>query len=208
MFNSIPQLKQITDTAALAQFGNTYSSFSGLPVPSSYLENNRVFAIYYKGDMIGGFILATGSDFRTINCFAKPTAHAELHEKMGNLATYTELCCFWIDVKYRSKTAVNMFIWMSMSYALKKYGTQYLLFGTCSKGLARLYSATEHSILIHKDRINRKHTFVFVAQRKHSIVGISQIVLHKVKRMLQMQVKRAFMNNLTPQSVAWNKKAA
>ena len=201
-FNPFPSLQQITDINELINFSNTYLKFSGLPIPQPYLDNNRVFGIYFKGELVGGFILGTGTDFRTINCFAKAESHAQLQNQMGDLSNYTELCCFWIDAKYRSKTTINFFTWLSMSYSLKKYGTSRLLFGTCSRGLARLYSATEHSKLIHKDRIKGKQTFVYVAQRKHYVSGIVEIVLHKAKRMLKMPVKRVSMDQLELQSVS------
>ncbi len=185
----LPKLKLIENQKELSFFGKVYFKNSGLPVPEQYLNNprNRVFGIYYKKEMIGGFILGNGPDFRTIEVFAKEEIHDELYANMQGRANYTEICCFWIKKTYRTKTSINFFIWLSMAYSLKKYGSRYFLFGTCSRALAKLYATTPKSILLHTDRINKKHTFIFWAVRKTCISGILEIVKFKLYRVLNIK---------------------
>jgi hypothetical protein len=52
--NLIPTLRQITDKDQLNAYSNQYFKCSGLPIPEEYLTNpvNRVFAIYWKGNLM------------------------------------------------------------------------------------------------------------------------------------------------------------
>lgn len=194
----LPKLKLIETQEELSFFGEVYFRNSGLPVPEQYLANNRnkVFGIYLKGEMIGGFILGNGPDYRTIEVFAKEELHVQLYDQMFARDQYTEICCFWIKKAYRTKTGINFFIWLSMAFSLKKYGSKYILFGTCSRALAKLYATTPKSILFHTDRINKKHTFIFQAVRKTCITGILEIVKFKLYRVLN--IKTAGRNQPIP----------
>ena len=182
-----PTLKQITAEDKLTAYSNMYFKASGLPIPEEYMinEKNRVFAIYCHGKMIGGFILARDINFRTIKFFARPEKQADVIAQLEELTKYTEITCFWIKREYRANTFLNMFTWLSMTYALRVYGTKYFLFGTCSRSLARLYGQTQKSIQIHRDRVNKKTTFIFKAHRSSCITGMFEIIAHKLKRTLK-----------------------
>jgi len=181
---SLPQLTQIKGEKNLQEFANIYFKCSSLPIPDTYLYNpkNRIFGIYWKKELIGGFILGNCSEFRTIDVFAKTESQEMIYNNLDSSSNYTEITCFWIKRNFRRKTSLNFFTWLSMAYALKKYGTKYFLFGTCSRSLARLYGTTEKSILLHRDFINKKPTFIFWAKRQGCISGILEIVLFKLKR--------------------------
>ncbi len=185
-----PKFRKLSTTQALDFYANTYEKCSGLPVPMAYLESNHVFGIYLGNKMIGGFILGSGEQLRTIEFFAAPEVHEKLYAQMEAPNSYTEICCFWIDRAYRRKTSINYFTWVSMAYALKKYGTEHIIFGTCSRRLAALYSATPRSVFLHSDFIKNKQTFIFVARKKGCVSGILQIVYHKLKRLFQITVKQ------------------
>ena len=182
--NLIPTLRQITNKDQLNAYSDMYFKCSGLPIPKEYLMNpvNRVFAIFWKGNLIGGFILGRDINFRTIQFFAKEHKQESVISQLGDLTEFTEICCFWIQRKYRTNTFLNIFVWLSMTYALRMYGTKYLLFGTCSRSLARLYGQTSKSIQIHRDRINDKATFIFRAHRSTCVTGMLEIISHKLKR--------------------------
>lgn len=186
--NFFPTLKQITSKDELAAFSNMYFDCSGLPIPEEYMTHslNRVFAIYSKKKLVGGFILGRNTNFRTIQFFAKPEKHSNVIAQLDDdLTKYTEITCFWIGKKHRTNTYLNIFTWLSMTYALRMYGTQYFLFGTCSRSLARLYGQTSKSIQIHRDRINNKATFIFRAHRSSCVTGMLEIITHKIKRMIK-----------------------
>jgi hypothetical protein len=182
--NLIPTLRQITHKDQLSAYSDKYFKCSGLPIPEEYLMNpvNRVYAIFWKGNLIGGFILGRDTKFRTIQFFANEHKQESVISQLGDLTDFTEICCFWIQRKYRTNTFLNIFVWLSMTYALRMYGTQYLLFGTCSRSLARLYGQTSKSIQIHRDRVNNKTTFIFKAHRSTCVTGMMEIISHKLKR--------------------------
>jgi len=185
--NFFPTLKQITSKDKLDAFSKMYFGCSGLPIPEEYMTNemNRVFAIYLGNKIIGGFILGRDTNFRTIEFFAKPEKQPFVVSKLEELKKYTEITCFWISRKNRTNTFLNIFTWLSMTYALRMYGTEYFLFGTCSRSLARLYAQTPKSIQIHRDRINSKATFIFKAHRSTCVTGMFEIISHKIKRMVK-----------------------
>ncbi len=193
--NFFPTLKQITAKDILNAYSNMYFKCSGLPIPEEYMTNelNRVFAIYWRSKLIGGFILGRDTKFRTIEFFAKPEKQESVINKLEELTKYTEITCFWIARKYRTNTFLNIFVWLSMTYALRMYGTQYFLFGTCSRSLARLYGQTSKSIQIHRDRINNKATFIFKAHRSTCVTGMLEIIGHKIKRMVKTIEKPAIL---------------
>ena len=182
--NIFPTLRQITTTDKLNEYSEMYFKCSGLPIPMEYMDNesNKVFAIYWRNKLIGGFILGRDVNFRTLAFFAKPEKQENVVAKMEELSEYTEITCFWIAKEFRTKTRMNIFVWLSMTYALRFYGSQYLLFGTCSRSLARLYGQTSKSIQIHRDRINNKSTFIFKAHRSTCVTGMLEIIAHKLKR--------------------------
>jgi len=182
--NFLPTIRQITTKDELSTFSKMYFSCSGLPIPEEYMHNeaNRVFAIYWRNKLIGGFILGRDINFRTIEFFARPEKQASVVSQLRELSKYTEITCFWINKRYRTNTFLNIFVWLSMTYALRMYGTEYFLFGTCSRSLARLYGQTSKSIQIHRDRINNKSTFIFKAHRSSCVTGMFEIISHKLKR--------------------------
>lgn len=183
-----PTLLQLQTTASRENFSEIYCKASGLPIPESYLHhpNNRVFGVYKNQELIGGYILGNGSNFRTIALFAQEDKHDMLYEQLEHKELYTEICCFWIKKEVRTKTTLNFFIWLTMAYALKRYGTPYVIFGTCSRSLAQLYSSTSKVKFLSEDIVKRKSTFIFWSKQRYAISGISEIVFHKLKRVLKM----------------------
>lgn len=185
--NFFPTLNQITTKDTLNAYSEMYFNCSGLPIPEEYMSNkmNRVFAINWKNQLIGGFILGRDTNFRTLQFFARPEKQASVISQLEELTKYTEITCFWIKKENRTSTLLNIFIWLSMTYALRMYGTKYFLFGTCSRSLARLYGQTSKSIQIHRDRINNKSTFIFKAHRSSCVTGMLEIISHKIKRTIK-----------------------
>ena len=186
----MPRFKKLKSVNQFTQYANTYYQCSGLGVPEEYLRTNQVFAIYVQKKMIGGFVLGSGTSLRTIEYFAATDNKPGLYENIGPGDTCTEICCFWIDPQYQNKTMLNYFIWFCLAIALKRYSKAKVVFGTQSPRLAALYGATLRSVLIHKDRVNKKRTFIFRGRKRDSIVGISQILWYKAKRILQVRTSQ------------------
>jgi len=189
---STPKFKRLRSTTDLQAFSNHYCKASGLPIPESYLENsiNYVFGIYLGKRLIGGFILGNSTDFRTLDFFASKTNQPKIQQQLGELEAYTEICCFFIDRKFRTNTRFNFFVWLTMTYALKRYGKKYFLFGTCSRSLARLYATTPKSIPIHEDFMEGKATFIFKALRNTCVQGMLEIMAYKFRRRVALKKRK------------------
>ena len=189
---STPKFRRLRSKTDLQEFSNHYCQASGLPIPQSYLQNpiNNVFGIYFNKQLIGGFILGNSTAFRTLDFFATKTNRPKVQQKLGQLESYTEICCFYIDREFRTKTRFNFFVWLAMTYALKRYGKKYFLFGTCSRSLARLYATTPKSIPIHEDIMEGKATFIFKARRNTCVLGMLEIITYKFRRRLKLNKQK------------------
>lgn len=185
---STPKFRRLRSKTDLQEFSNHYCHASGLPIPKSYLQNpiNYVFGIYLNKQLIGGFILGNSTAFRTLDFFASKRNQPTIQQQLGQLEAYTEICCFFIDREFRTNTRFNFFVWLTMTYALKRYGKKYFLFGTCSRSLARLYAKTPKSIPIHEDFIDGKATFIFKARRNKCVHGMLEIMAYKFRRRLKL----------------------
>jgi len=196
---SLPSFLQLQHAAQRELYSECYEKASGLPIPTSYLDDphNRVFAFYRKGQMIGGFILGASNELRTIEVFARPEDHVRVNQLSGQAGERTEITCFWICKSVRKQVLVNRFIWCSMIYGLLRYSKKSIVFGTCSRGLARLYATSERAELIHQDRINNRQNFIFLAQKSGAFAGMLNILAYKsswklkgIRRALKPSVPR------------------
>lgn len=188
-----PRLKKLTNQAELYQYGATYFQCSGLPVPPAYLQrnSNRVYAIYYQQQMIGGFILGKGETLHTLEVFAQPDARQCLYQELGAVSECTEITCFWIAPQHRKNSALNTFVWLCLGFTLTRFGSPNVVFGTCSASLAKLYSTTPKAILIHQDVMNGKNTFIFRGDRQVSVRAFADILRHKWNRLVHIQCRKS-----------------
>lgn len=189
---TLPTLSRLESQASLDSYAATYFQSSGLPIPEDYLinQNNRVYGIFLKRQLIGGFILGKGDELRTLEVFANGEAREQLYEMLGDVRSFTEITCFWIDPAFRQHTQINNFIWVALAFVLKRFGEKNILFGTCSSSLARLYGITPKSRLIHRDNINGKRTFIFQSKRSNSNIGFWEILRYKWKRTAEIKRHR------------------
>lgn len=187
MFN-LPSLKVLKGQAELAAFARRYENISGLAVSTNYLSTVgvQVFGFYLKDKLIGGFLLGTGDEFRSVQLFARAEQHASVYHKMGLPHHYTEICCLWLTPRARQQRWVNLACWVKFTVALQLHASQYLLFGTCSWGLAALYASSRKSMLIHEDLINNRPTYIFVADKKSVLPGMGNVIWHKVTKMFHL----------------------
>ncbi|MEZ4961850.1 MAG: hypothetical protein R2830_18620 [Saprospiraceae bacterium] len=179
-----PQLKRIENKEDLAIYSQTYETCSGLPVPMDYLANadNQVFAIYCKGEMAGGFVLGQHARTRTIEVFAQEAQRPQVYAQLEPNLVTTEICCFWMAPHFRRQTFFNFFTWLGLAYAVAKYGSSQLLFGTCSQGLARLYALSGKAVLLHRDHINGKSTYIFMGHSRFLFTSVLTILKSKLVR--------------------------
>lgn len=181
---ALPRLLQLKNSNDLRAFSQQYAACSGLPIPDDYLfaATSRVFGFYLRNQLIGGFILGSGEELRTITLFAQPENQAEVYNKIGSNQPYTEICCLWIAHAYRKNTWINTCNWISLAAAVNKYALPNILFGTCSAGLARLYATSKKAKMVSRDRVNRRRTYVFRAEKRHSLVGFANIIIAKLQK--------------------------
>jgi hypothetical protein len=185
-----PKFRKINNAAELEVFATTYTQCSGFNVPRDYYLSNQVFGVFWRSNMVGGFVLGTGERLRTLEVFAGTENRVALYKHVQQAAPHTEMCCFWMNPVFHKKTWLNFFVWLCVAYALQVYGTQRLIFGTNSARLAALYGATPKCHLLHTDYIHHKRTFIFTGPRKHCLLGVAQILLYKIKRLGKMTERK------------------
>lgn len=161
------------------RFKERYEKVSGLEVPMEYLESSSVYAFKRKGEIIGGFILNHNTPLRSFNVFLTKDKYQIISSKFTK-NEYSEVCCFWIDRKYRKKKIVSILSWARMAYEVHRKGKKFVIYGTNSKGLANLYGYPKNSILLESDFVNSLQTFVFIAKTKHFFLGVFEIILSKI----------------------------
>lgn len=87
-----------------------------------------------------------------------------------------------------------------MASIVKKQEKDFILFGTNSIGLAKMYGYPKNSLLFHKDKINDKDTFVFLARREYFAGGVWEIVKSKLlnrSRNIEFENKEILRKQLT-----------
>ena len=180
-------------------FRTKYEKISGLQLPMEYLENSEVYVFKRKSLIIGGFILGKKNPLRTVEVFISENNQTELSHYFSS-NQYCEVCCFWIDRKLRKNAYYNAKFWVTMANTVKKQEKEFILFGTNSRGLAKMYGYPKNSLLFHKDEINDKDTFVFLARRKDFAGGVWEIVKSKLfnrSRNTEFENKETLRKSLT-----------
>lgn len=160
-------------------FKNNYEKNSGLHLPMEYLENSDVYIFKRKNLIVGGFVLGKKNPLRTVDVFISKDNHKQFSHYFSS-NKFCEICCFWIDRNLRKRAYYNAKFWLMMAYTIKKQEKEFILFGTNSGGLAKMYGLPKNSLLLHKDKINNKDTFVFLGRRKDIMGGIWEIVKSKL----------------------------
>ncbi len=172
-------MKKLKTSQDLLQFKSKYEKLSGLNLPMNYLKNADVYAFKKTGKIIGGFILNSRQPYRTIDIFISESRLDSI-AKIFEASKYCEVCCFWIERTFRKKSFYNAKFWLQMAYKIQTQHKDVILFGTNSRGLAKMYGFPSVSLLFHKDKIKGRDTFVFIARRKDFISGILEIVYSKI----------------------------
>jgi hypothetical protein len=178
---TLPSFNILRSTQSRNQYAERYEKSSGLPIPQDYLHDpaNRVFGVVRDRELVGGFILGEGVALRTVKVFAAKADQTAINNLAGSAGERTEITCFWIGATVRKEVLLNRFIWLSMAYALTRYAKQTIIFGTCSRGLARLYATSQRVSLLNRDRVNGKPAFIFQAEKREAIAGFCNILTFK-----------------------------
>ena len=156
-----------------------YESISGLLLPYEYLANSDVYVFKNKDEIIGGFILGFNSPLRTVETFVSEINILSFSNLFQG-DNFCEVCCFWINKSYRKNPFYNSRCWLEMAYAIRRQPKDYILFGTKSKGLAKMYNYPKASELVHKDNIGSQQTYIFLARRNQIVLGTCQLISSKL----------------------------
>lgn len=174
-------MRRLKTLKALQNFQTKYKTISGLPVPLAYLQAGQVFGFYDRQNLIGGFVLSSHHQLRTLEVFSSAANKVAIYTKLGSTQRYCEVCCFWMDKIYRQNIFFNVCCWLRMAYQVKKQKQAFILFGTNSKGLALMYAYPKnHSLLYHQDKVKGRNTYVFITRRPDFVPGVWKIIGSKL----------------------------
>ena len=175
-------IKLLKSDLEITAFKEAYETLSGLTVPFKYLKESNVYGCKIKGQMVGGYVLSGITDLRTIKVFTNLESRERATRIIKEFGNHCEVCCFWMNYEYRSKFWFNGLLWMKMAWDVKNRSEKMILFGTNSRGLAKVYGFPKNSILLITDEVNEKKTFIFLAERKHFFEGVWSIVKARIMR--------------------------
>jgi|GEM_PF-1954213 len=175
-------MKKITSPKALQAFQAQYESISGLALPMTYLEKSAVFALYRKGQMRAGFVLAEGKSLRTLELFVSEEKRSQIRQDLHVNGQFCEVCCFWIERSIRKSKLSNFLCWLSLAMRVHQMRKPFVIFGTNSYGLAKMYSQPIHSLQVHQDEVKGKKTYIFGGYTKKFLGGILRILFSKMNK--------------------------
>ena len=173
-------MKKLCSFSQLNSFKESYEGVSNLEVPISYLKDQKVFGFYKEGELVAGFILGNKKPYRTLQTFVEPERIAELNSLLGR-KDCVEVCCFWMKRAVRKNKLFNLKVWLKMAWKVHLRKETYVIYGTNSKGLAKMYGCPKQSLLIHQGTVKNSKTYVFITRRKGFFIGALKIVQMKIQ---------------------------
>lgn len=185
---NLPKITRLTSESAIQTYAKAYQRVSRSAVPAAYLRQANVYAVIVNQKIIGGFALANGPRFRTISLFMQEEEQEQFYKQMNQTNQFTELTCYWMNRKAQKKVLLNLYVWVSLAVILKLKCKSYILFGTSSKSLARLYSQTPRAMLLHQGRSRGRNAFIFAGKRKECLRGILEVVASKLRRLVSIRL--------------------
>jgi len=171
-------MEKTQQTKDYIRFKDEYENVSGLSIPFSYFEKSEVFIQKVGNKIIGGFILSNTYPLRTVEYFVSEVNKKTITSKFSK-EIFCEVCCLWIDKKYRSDKYLNAKFWLQLAWNVKRQSKDIIIFGTNSEKLAKLYGYPKVLLLYHRDKVNSKSTFLFLVKRDEFFGGILELILSK-----------------------------
>ena len=160
-------------------FKTKYEKISGLPLPVEYLEKSDVYVFKKGNKIIGGFCINQEQPFRTLEIFSSSNHSLRLNELLLKSKT-KEVTCFWIDYKFRKNILYNILYWHLMAVKASDKITDYVIYGTNSTGLAKIYDIPNKAILFHTDKVKEIKTYIFIAKSKNIMFGLQQQIFCRI----------------------------
>lgn len=176
-------MKRLVSHNEFVDFKEKYKRLSGFDVPLNYIKENKVYGHYSGLKLQAGFIIGkSSSSLRTIESFVSRKEKSTMYKSLGDLNNYCEVTCFWMSRETRKNKVLNAWIWIQMGLLCTIQDKPLVLYGTNSKGLARIYGLPEKSNLIHQETIQTKACSVFLAKRGHILSGTLIIIWSRISR--------------------------
>jgi hypothetical protein len=135
--------KIIDNDVELDEYSRRFASRPGLiPLEKTWLKNNHVVAIYYRGKMQAGFVHETFPYSRSLfELKEEDRLSLLLSSCEGDVSGVLSLGCFWIDKKTTTHW-LTPYTWIVMwAYLVKrKRSLRYIMFASNNNKLHSIYS--------------------------------------------------------------------
>lgn len=171
---------KLNSASEISEFKKRYEKISGLEIPESFLIDSKIYAFQKDKEIVGGFILSNKRPLRTLQIFTK---NKILRSKINSLdpSSILEVCCFWIEKKYRKKKLFPLLVWLRMAIQITRQKEKFIIYGTNSEGLAKIYGHPKGSELINNEIISLRNNYIFMARRSQILIGTLKIIISKIK---------------------------
>lgn len=116
-----PKFKKINTAQELDIFATTYTHCSGFNVPRDYYASNQVFSVFWKGNMVGGFVLGTREKLRTLEVFAGFTNSSKKYEILNRTHCIGyRMLVMWHTQHPKNSTAAHRHLAINISHFHRK----------------------------------------------------------------------------------------
>jgi len=173
-------MHKVNSASDISEFKKRYEEISGLEIPESFLIDSKIYAFQKDNEIVGGFILSSKRPLRTLSLFTKnEKLRSNINSK--SKSSIVEICCFWIDRRHRKNKLFTILVWLKMALTVSQQKEKIVLYGTNSKGLAKMYGYPKGSILISQELLKQNNNYIFLAKRRRFLNGVIRIIIAKVR---------------------------
>lgn len=122
----IPQCRHCITETQLEVFQANFQYYAGNPVEMDYLkdENTHAVAVYWRGDMLGGYVLRQGPELRYRDILIRAGG---VWPESPQASDCAELCCSWLA---RRHTLLSAFMFCDSAKRLQALPQSFLVGGS------------------------------------------------------------------------------
>ena len=136
------RVKLIDNEKDLSQFQRRAQRYIGVLFPVDYIKESSVYGIYHNDQVMGGYLIKTDSQFRTIQGLPEEVQKRFLNSyKLNDICEITGL---WIHPSLR-KSAASWELIISIALKLVRRPKKYFVYTYSKKcaGLGKIYSLSK-----------------------------------------------------------------
>ncbi|MCT4640699.1 MAG: hypothetical protein N4A33_00275 [Bacteriovoracaceae bacterium] len=147
------RVKLVKKNDELMHFQNSAHKYIGVCYPYEFLKSVKVYGLYRKKNLIGGFILNLDQEIRTLE--GLPTKIKEDFLKQHNIEHFYEITGLWIHLRYR-KTLYSWRLILSLALNSLFVSKKYCIYSYSAKSreLRRIYSLSAPE-LIYEGKVRK-----------------------------------------------------